>query len=94
MTGAYCRIDFRSVTGGQRDFIRVEEGGYVNPGASASSLSSSADSNRAGQYGGVNAVWQLRHLWNGDETDWGLNFTTGPAGPARHAGHLLIYPLK
>jgi hypothetical protein len=34
--------------------------------------------NRAWEYGGVNGVWRLHHLWNGDETDWGLHFTTGP----------------
>ena len=26
----------------------------------------------------VNDHWVLHHLWNGDQTDWGLNLTTGP----------------
>jgi len=76
--GAYCQIDFKSKSGGQRDFIRVEEGAYVNPGASSSSLSSLANGSRSGEFGGVNGVWRLHHIWNGDETDYGLRFATGP----------------
>jgi beta-galactosidase GanA len=53
VTGAYCWIDFKSVSGEHRDFVHVEEGGDVN------------------------GRWQPLRIWNGDETDWGLNFTTG-----------------
>jgi beta-galactosidase GanA len=26
----------------------------------------------------VNGKWQFRRVWNGDQTDWGLNFTSVP----------------
>jgi len=54
VTGAFCRVDFKAVSGGQRDFLRVEEGGYEN------------------------SVWHPLRIWNGDETDWGLNFSSAP----------------
>jgi beta-galactosidase GanA len=54
VTGAFCRVDFKAVFGGQRDFLRVEEGGY--------------------QKGTFRPV----RIWNGDETDWGLNFSSAP----------------
>ncbi len=54
VTGAFCRVDFKSVAGGQRDFLRVEEGGYER------------------------GTWHPIRIWNGDETDWGLDFTSAP----------------
>jgi Domain of unknown function (DUF5597) len=26
----------------------------------------------------VNGKWQFLRVWNGDQTDWGLNFTSVP----------------
>jgi hypothetical protein len=52
VTGAFCRVDFKSASGGQRDFLRVEEGSYKN------------------------GVFKRTRIWNGDETDWGLNFSS------------------
>jgi beta-galactosidase GanA len=52
VTGAFCRVDFKSASGGQRDFLRVEEGGYEN------------------------GTWRRIRIWNGDETDWGLDFSS------------------
>ena len=54
VTGAFCRVDFKAVSGGQRDFLRVEEGGYEK------------------------GAWRPACIWNGDETDWGLDFSSAP----------------
>ena len=55
VTGAFCRIDFRSASGGQRDFLRVEEVATSPQGPP-----------------------RFVRIWNGDETDWGLNFSSAP----------------
>ena len=55
ITGTHCRIDFNPATPGkQRQFVRVEEGSYVD------------------------GFWQMTRLWNGDQSDYGLNFTMLP----------------
>ena len=54
VTGAFCRVDFKATSGGQRDFVRVEEGGYEK------------------------GVFHPIRIWNGDETDWGLDFRSAP----------------
>ena len=54
VTGAFCRVDFKAASGGQRDFLRVEEGGYEQ------------------------SVFRPVRIWNGDETDWGLDFRSAP----------------
>jgi hypothetical protein len=54
VTGAFCRVDFKAASGGQRDFVRVEEGGYEK------------------------GVFRPMRIWNGDETDWGLDFRSTP----------------
>jgi beta-galactosidase GanA len=57
VTGAFCRVDFQPTdasSGRQREFLRVEEGGYEN------------------------GVFRPVRIWNGDQTDWGLNFSSGP----------------
>ena len=51
---AFCRVDFKAASGGQRDFLRVEEGGYEK------------------------GTWHPLYIWNGDETDWGLDFSSAP----------------
>ena len=53
VTGYMGRVDFKitdAAAGGQREFLRVEEGGYEG------------------------GVFRPERIWNGDETDWGLNF--------------------
>jgi beta-galactosidase GanA len=54
VAGAFCKVDFKSASGGHRDFLRVEEGGYEK------------------------GVFHPLRIWNGDETDWGLNFSSAP----------------
>jgi beta-galactosidase GanA len=57
VTGYLCRVDFKvadAASGAQREFLRVEEGGYAG------------------------GVFRPVRIWNGDETDWGLNFGSAP----------------
>jgi beta-galactosidase GanA len=72
VTGVFCRIDFKAAPGGQRDFVRVEEiaAGPASPSRSAGPVSESP----ANKPGGSHFV----RIWNGDETDWGLNFFSAP----------------
>jgi hypothetical protein len=67
VTGAFCRVDFKAKSGGQREFLRVEE--IVNGSLPAETSSSS-------KRGGFE-LKPLR-IWNGDETDWGLDFSSTP----------------
>jgi len=69
VTGAYCKIDFRAANGGQRDFLRVEE---------AEPLEKEAASSRRGSGGPAASAFRVLRIWNGDETDWGLNFGSAP----------------
>ena len=63
MTGAYCKIDFRAASGAHRDFLRVEE--------VAANDQKTASRDRQNAY-------RFLRIWNGDETDWGLNFSSAP----------------
>ncbi len=55
VTAIHARVDFEPATeGAQRQFVRVEEGTYIN------------------------GVWHFLRLWNGDQSDYGLNFTSVP----------------
>jgi beta-galactosidase GanA len=56
VTGVSARVDFRptDAAGKHREFVRVEEGSYVD------------------------GKWKFLRIWNGDQTDYGLNFTTQP----------------
>jgi len=63
VTGAYCRVDFRPASGAQRDFLRVEEVG-----------SAEEKKPRSAKQGD----FRFLRIWNGDETDYGLNFSSAP----------------
>ncbi|HEX6765262.1 MAG TPA: DUF5597 domain-containing protein [Polyangiaceae bacterium] len=55
VSGLFCRVDFHaSDARAQREYVRVEEGGYEN------------------------GVFRAARIWNGDQTDWGLNFSSAP----------------
>ena len=69
VTGAYCKIDFKAASGGQRDFLRVEE---------AAPVERTARSARKGIGGPAASAFRVLRIWNGDETDWGLNFGSTP----------------
>ena len=63
IAGAFCRIDFRATSGMQRDFLRVEEDGSP---PTKSALHPATE------------IFNPMRIWNGDQTDWGLNFTSAP----------------
>jgi hypothetical protein len=69
VTGAYCKIDFKAASGGQRDFLRVEEAAPLDrtPHSANSQKGTKAAS-----------AFRFLRIWNGDETDWGLNFGSTP----------------
>jgi hypothetical protein len=69
VTGAYCKVDFRAASGGQRDFLRVEE---------AAPLERTAHSTMS-KRGTASSSFHFLRNWNGDETDYGLNFGAAPA---------------
>ena len=63
VTGAYCRVDFRPASGAQRDFLRVEEVGSPE---------------EKKPRGAKEGDYRFLRIWNGDETDYGLNFSSAP----------------
>jgi hypothetical protein len=69
VTGAYCKIDFKAVSGGQRDFLRVEE---------AAPLEKTTGSSTRGHGNMATSAFRVLRIWNGDETDYGLNFGSAP----------------
>jgi beta-galactosidase GanA len=74
VAGAFCRVDFKAASGGQRDFLRVEE---LGP-ALLSKTSSNSTGDSAGAAGGRLEGLRFLRIWNGDETDWGLDFSSAP----------------
>jgi hypothetical protein len=72
VTGAFCRVDFQAKSGGQREFLRVEEivNGSLPTKKSTSGLSSRGHNTPVAP--------EFIRIWNGDETDWGLNFSSAP----------------
>ncbi len=69
VTGAYCKIDFKAAAGGQRDFLRVEE---------AAPLEKTAGSSMKRNIYPAVSDFRFFRIWNGDETDYGLNFGSSP----------------
>ncbi|MGA2747445.1 MAG: DUF5597 domain-containing protein [Verrucomicrobiota bacterium] len=63
VTGLYCRVDFQPASGAHRDFLRVDE-------VAVAQSSKSGDS--------AQNDYNFLRIWNGDETDWGLNFSSAP----------------
>ena len=73
VTGAFCRVDFRAASGGQREFLRVEE-------FAAGDGPKAADNGPVTSIGGADMPQGPRfvRIWNGDETDNGLGFSSAP----------------
>jgi hypothetical protein len=69
VTGAYCKIDFKAASGGQRDFLRVEE---------AAPLEKTTGFSTSRHGGAATSAFRVLRIWNGDETDYGLNFGSNP----------------
>ena len=72
VTGAFSRVDFKSASGEQREFLRVEELDCGDEGKSGGFSSSPRELEHP--QGGR----KILRIWNGDETDWGLNFSSMP----------------
>jgi len=79
VTGVFCRVDFRAASGGQREFLRLEEFATRDGQTAADSILSN-NQNAVTTSGGVILPQGPRfvRIWNGDETDNGLNFSSAP----------------
>jgi hypothetical protein len=69
ITGSACTIEFKAASGGQRDFVRVEEAAPLDRTAKSSTR---ADSDPTG------SAFRVLRILNGDETDHALPFGTNP----------------
>jgi hypothetical protein len=70
LTGSSCTIEFKAASGGQRDWLRVEEAEQLERTVNTKSSASKA-------YSPASAFKVMRIL-NGDETDHALPFSTAP----------------
>ncbi|MFZ0964966.1 MAG: DUF5597 domain-containing protein [Terriglobia bacterium] len=79
VTGFYCRVDFRPADPSQQG---MSQQAAERAGQTPSALIDGKRQHRMflrveeGAY--ENGVFKFLRLWNGDETDWGLNFGAGP----------------
>jgi hypothetical protein len=69
VTAAYCKVGFKAASGGQRDYIKVEESEQLER------VTNSSPKPKA--YSPASAFRVMRIL-NGDETDNDLNFSSAP----------------
>jgi hypothetical protein len=69
ITGSSCTIEFRAASGGQRDFLRVEE---------AEQLDKKPNASHDGRDYSAASAFRVMRILNGDETDRALPFGTAP----------------
>jgi len=69
ITGSSCTIEFRAASGGQRDWLRVEE---------AEQLERKPNSSHNGRNYSPASAFHVMRILNGDETDHALPFSTAP----------------
>ena len=69
LTGSSCTIEFRAASGGQRDWLRVEE---------AEQLERKPNSSLNGRDYSPASAFRVMRILNGDETDHALPFSTSP----------------
>jgi hypothetical protein len=69
LTGSSCTIEFRAASGGQRDWLRVEE---------AEQLERKPNSSYNGRDYSPASAFRVLRILNGDETDHALPFSTSP----------------
>ena len=69
VTAAYCRIEFKAASGGQRDFLRVEE---------AEQLDRKPNASHNGRDYSAASAFRVMRILNGDETDNPLPFSSAP----------------
>jgi hypothetical protein len=69
ITGSSCTIEFRAASGGQRDFLRVEE---------AEQLERTPNASHDGNDYSPASAFRVMRILNGDETDHAMPFGTAP----------------
>ena len=79
MTGFFCRVDFRPAGAErQRKSQHIVEGTGQVPSALIDSRWQHRQFLRVEEGTYDNGVFKFLRIWNGDETDWGLNFSAEP----------------
>jgi hypothetical protein len=79
VTGFFCRVDFRPAgTEEQRKSGHIVEGTGQTPSAQIDGKWQHRQFLRVEEGAFENGVFQFQRIWNGDETDWGLNFGAEP----------------
>jgi hypothetical protein len=79
VTGFFCRVDFRPAgTEEQRKSGHIVEGTGQTPSAQIDGKWQHRQFLRVEEGRFENGVFQFQRIWNGDETDWGLNFGVEP----------------
>jgi hypothetical protein len=79
VTGFFCRVDFRPAgTEEQRKSGHIVEGTGQTPSAQIDGKWQHRQFLRVEEGTFENGVFQFQRIWNGDETDWGLNFGAEP----------------
>jgi hypothetical protein len=79
VTGFFCRVDFRPVgTEQQRKSQHIVDGIGQTPSALIDGKWQHRQFLRVEEGTYENGVFKFLRIWNGDETDWGLNFGAEP----------------
>ena len=79
VTGFFCRVDFRPAgTEQQRKSQHIVDGTGQTPSALIDGKWQHRQFLRVEEGAYENGVFRLLRIWNGDETDWGLNFGAEP----------------
>jgi hypothetical protein len=79
VAGFFCRVDFRPAgTEQQRKSQHIVEGTGQTPSALIDGKWQHRQFLRVEEGAYENGVFRLLRIWNGDETDWGLNFGAEP----------------
>jgi hypothetical protein len=79
VTGFHCRVDFRPAgTEEQRKSRQIVEGAGQIPSAQIDGKWQHRLFLRVEEETYENGVFKFLRIWNGDETDWGLNFGAAP----------------
>lgn len=79
VTGYFCRVDFRPAgTEQQRKSQHIVDGTEQNPSALIDGTWQHRQFLRVEEGAYENGVFKPIRIWNGDETDWGLDFSAEP----------------
>jgi hypothetical protein len=79
VTGYFCRVDFRPAgTEQQRKSQHIVEGTEQNPSALIDGKWQHRQFLRVEEGAYEDGVFKAIRIWNGDETDWGLDFSSEP----------------